>query len=153
METKITLSLPTDSDGFITQECPKCRRKFKVRYIKPEKGEVPKLLSYCPYCGFNGNNCFWTREQTEYIQKIAMSKIVGPMLDKFGRRLEDTSNGFIKIDTSTKYQKYAIVPREREGLKKFNFKCCNETIKILENWDSNLYCIICGKEVEFNGWE
>ena len=151
METKMTLSLQTDSDGFITQECPECRRKFKVQYTEPKKGEIPKPLSYCPYCGFNGKDCFWTREQAEYIEKMAMSKIVGPMIDKFGRQLEDMSTGFMKVETSTRYQKHAMPPKETEGLRKFDFECCKESIKILENWDSNLYCIICGKEVELNG--
>ncbi|HPR42166.1 MAG TPA: hypothetical protein PK718_06430 [Candidatus Methanofastidiosa archaeon] len=153
METKMTLSLQTDSDGFITQECPECRRKFKIQYTEPKKGEMLKSLSYCPYCGYNGKDCFWTREQVEYIEKMTMNRIVGPMLDRFGRQLEHMSNSFMKIETSTRYQKHAIAPKEIEGLRKFNFKCCIEPIKILENWDSNLYCIICGKRVEFNGWK
>jgi len=152
MKTDLEISLPTDSGGFITRECPECRKKFKVKYSEAKKEESSKPLSFCPYCGFRGDNCFWTDEQVEYIKKIAVSKVVGPMLDQFGKQLENTSNNFLKIESFTKYPKHAIVPKESEDLRKFSFDCCKETIKILENWDSNLFCIICGKEVEFNGW-
>ena len=150
-DSSMEISLPTDSEGYLTQECKKCYRKFKVKYTHDSSTTSKKELTYCPYCGEIGKNGFFTRQQTEFIENSAMSKVVGPMMEKFGREIETHSGEFLKFEVSTSYPKYAISPIESEDLKKIYYVCCDETIKILENWDNSLFCIICGKEVKYGG--
>lgn len=57
------VSFPTDSDGYLSQECPSCEQIFKV--VFGEGSEEP--ISFCPYCGHSGRDCWYTKPQVEYM--------------------------------------------------------------------------------------
>lgn len=127
--TTFSVSFSTDIEGFLTQECPHCYRKFKVKF---EQGGGK--MGFCPYCSKQAND-WWTREQQEYLNAEIQNKAINPLL-------KGLNSEFFKVKPKNKL---AIPPIEKEGLKKFEFSCCREMIKILENWDKPLTCIICGK--------
>jgi len=62
--------LTADPDGFLTQECPYCSRRFKAAFGKGSR----KHLRYCPYCGIEGQNCWYTLKQIRYLEKVARGK-------------------------------------------------------------------------------
>jgi hypothetical protein len=64
----IEIKLNTDSDGFISQECPACAGRFKVRF---EAG-ASRPVVFCPYCRHQGKDCWWTRPQASYIESTGM---------------------------------------------------------------------------------
>jgi hypothetical protein len=90
----VEISFPADGDGFLSQECPSCKLRFKV--VFGEGSEQP--LSGCPYCGFEGRDCWWTQAQADYISAVATNVVLGPELSKFERSLKDASDGLLKID-------------------------------------------------------
>lgn len=61
-----SVNLNLDSDGFISQECPKCGKGFK---IDPNTG-TDGPIQYCPYCKHMGSDCWWTKEQAAYIVEL-----------------------------------------------------------------------------------
>ena len=105
-DTVLEVSFPTDSDGFLSQECPSCGQRFKV--VLGEGSEEP--ISYCPYCGFNGNDCWYTPEQVEHIQAVAANVAIAPELKKIERQLKQASKGFLKIDMKSDLQKPSPPP-------------------------------------------
>ena len=68
------VQLTPDKEGYTTQECKDCNRKFKVAF---GKGSSNKHVTYCPYCGW-GDGQFWTCEQMTYLDCMAMNKIKKP---------------------------------------------------------------------------
>jgi hypothetical protein len=114
-----TVILSTDRDGFVSQCCPVCHRRFKVQIT--DEGDNP--TAYCPYCRHQGVGCWWTPAQFAYIAASApeTSRIVADWL---------RPQWPIEND---------------EEFPRFNFHCCNQAIK----YDSApviMHCIACGQK-------
>jgi len=77
----ISIPIPTDEDGLTGRECPEpsCEGYFKVQFGTGLKGE--NVPCHCPYCGHTaGHDHFWTKEQLEYAQSVAIRKITDAMV-------------------------------------------------------------------------
>lgn len=72
----VSIAIPADEHGFTGRECPEpgCEGYFKVEFGTGLKGEG--LPCHCPYCGHvAGHDHFWTKEQLEYANSVAIQKI------------------------------------------------------------------------------
>lgn len=137
------MSFPTDADGFLSQECPSCELRFKV--VFGEGSEEP--ISCCPYCGYNGQNCWHTQAQVDYMQAVAANVAVAPELKKLERQMKGMSNDFLKIDMGSDLPKPGPPPMETDDpLDILHFPCCNETIKVRRH--NHHFCIMCGTEID-----
>lgn len=137
------VSFPTDADGFLSQECPSCEQRFKV--VFGEGSEEP--ISYCPYCGYKGNDCWYTQEQVDHMQAVATSVALGPELKKLERQLKRAPKGLLTIDMKSDLPEPSAPPMETDDpLDIVHFPCCNETVKVTRH--ERHFCIICGMEVD-----
>ncbi|MFH1717598.1 MAG: toll/interleukin-1 receptor domain-containing protein [Planctomycetota bacterium] len=137
------MSFPTDMDGFLSQECPSCEQRFKI--VFGQGSEEP--ISYCPYCGYNGRECWHTQEQVDYMQVVAANTALAPELRKLERELKGMSNEFLKIDVKSDLTESPLPPMETDdAFDMLHFPCCNETIKVTRN--ERYFCTICGTEVD-----
>ena len=137
------ISFPTDTDGYLSQECPSCEQRFKVLF--GEGSEEP--ISFCPYCGHKGRDCWHTQEQVAYIQAVTADVVLGPELKKLEREMKRASSGLLKIDIKTEVPEAGSPPMESDDLLDIlRFPCCNETVKLTRH--ERLFCIICGKEMD-----
>lgn len=128
------IAFPTDSDGFLSQECPSCVHLFKI--VLGEGSEEP--VSYCPYCGHNGEDCWYTQPQIDHFKNVAMKEAL-EQLSRGSRGLE--------ITPSTRLNGSLQPPMETDDpLAILRFPCCNEAIKV-DRRDRH-FCIICGDEVD-----
>jgi len=135
------ITLPTDIDGFLSQQCPTCEQSFRV--IFGEGSDEP--IAFCPYCGFEGQNCWLTTEQERHIQDIVANTILKPELKKMESQLKQASGGLMKIEAKSNIKEASSPPIDAdEPLELIDFPCCNETIKVERN--DKLFCIICGEE-------
>ena len=144
-EVSIPLSFPTDEDGFLTQECPECQRRFMV--LLGEGSDQP--LSYCPYCGHHGQGCWWTEEQSEYAQSVAVAEVIAPELRKLeqaAKSLEKSTGGFLKVSVKSDVPDQPIDPPTEplSELRIKQFRCCRERVKVEK--ERFHYCIICGRK-------
>ncbi len=128
------ISFPTDSDGFLSQECPSCEQQFKVCFGEGSDEQI----SCCPYCGHKGQQCWYTKEQVEHLSAVAKSVALS--------KLQQSLGGKVTGRISAPQTPPPIDPDS--DLPILNFPCCNETIKALQH--SKLFCIICGKEIDLN---
>lgn len=145
MKKQISVSLPTDSDGFLSQECPVCKRRFKVKF--GEGSEKP--VAYCPHCGHGGERCWWTTQQAQYFAGTAGREVVGPMLDDMARKINRTSRpgSSVKLSVTVKHSPRPRIPREpEEPWSIVEFACCGERVK-LESACQDVHCIICGESI------
>ena len=140
--TLMEVNFPTDSDGFLSRECPSCGKRFKVCF--DQGSEEP--ISYCPYCRHNEQDCWFTQNQIENVQAIAASTVVAPELDKLAQELERMSGGFARLDMTSDIIEASIPPMETDDdLRALRLPCCGEIVKVEQ--EQEYYCIICGGEV------
>ena len=72
---RFSIPINPDKDGFTGRECPqsKCEGYFKIECGTGLEGH--NLPCHCPYCGhIAGHDHFWTKEQIEYAESVAMRK-------------------------------------------------------------------------------
>ena len=139
----IEVSFPTDSDGFLSQECPSCVQRFKVLF--GQGSEEP--ISFCPYCGYNDQGCWSTQEQNSHMQEVALDVLVAPELKKLDRELKRESDGLFSVNIESDLPKPSAPPMETdEPFDILHFPCCQETVKL--NRQQSHFCIICGTEVD-----
>lgn len=137
------ISFPTDTDGFLSQECPSCNQRFKV--IFGQGSEEP--ISFCPYCGYNDQGCWYTQDQVDHIQAMAADTIIAPELRKIEQKFKRTSNGFFELDIKSNLPKPSIAPMETDDpFDILHFPCCKETVKV--DKQQKHFCLICGMEVD-----
>lgn len=145
MNKTMQISFNTDDQGFLSQECPACMGRFKVRF--GEGSDQP--IGFCPYCGNSGQNCWWTSKQAEYLSAKASSEMVAPELEKMARDFNRRVGGKGLFSMSMKVSKTSVPPEPieaNEDWSHFLFKCCGETIRYDGDF-RKLHCIICGKQV------
>ena len=133
----------TDADGFLSQECPSCRRRFKVLFGEGGDG----TLSFCPYCRHTGEDNWLTPEQLNYVQTVATEAVVRPQLEQLKRQIASSASDMVDIQVTEEIAETAMPPVETiDDFASIHFACCAETIKA-EACES-YYCIICGKAQE-----
>ena len=103
MDKKITVSFPTDENGFTGRECPKCGKYFKVKFGTG----LPTSTCICPYCEHKSDHQdFFTKEQIEYAKSVALKEVLDPELAKLEKSFKNlehaTRGGFIQIKVKTK---------------------------------------------------
>ena len=137
------VSFPTDTDGFLSQECPSCQQRFKV--IFGEGSQEP--ISHCPYCGYKGQQCWFTQEQSDHVRTVATNVVLAPELKKLEQKIKRSSKGLLKINMEYNLPKPSQPPVETDtSFDILHFPCCKETIKI--NRQQKHFCIICGMEID-----
>lgn len=139
--TTMSVSVKTDADGFISQQCPSCDRRFKVKFGEGSSNPV----SFCPYCG-HADSGWWTEEQRAYCTSVVNEEVVRPMLDDFRRSINrmNRPGSLVQMSANVKHDQPAPEPVEsNEPMPLAQFTCCGERIKH-DGSMSQLYCIICG---------
>ncbi|XXY16791.1 hypothetical protein WME88_52000 [Sorangium sp. So ce216] len=141
------VKLATDTDGFVSQECPGCENRFKVVL----GAGSDKSISFCPYCGHEGRDCWWTPEQAEYLSSIVADELIGPELERMARSFNQRGRGssFVRMTMSVDRPQRRAMPEEPdEEMPTTTFVCCNERVKHQATDNKHLYCIICGQSVD-----
>src|SRR5262245_48215247 len=125
MDKSVSLTLSTDEDGFVSQECPSCERRFKVVFGAGSE----KPISFCPYCSHEGTGCWWTSEQAEYISAVAAAEIIGPELESMARDINSrgSASSFVRMTMTIEHPETPIKPEEpNDPMPTAEFSCCNE---------------------------
>jgi hypothetical protein len=143
VERTVQFSFPTDSDGFISQKCPTCRRRFKVRVSA--RGRYS--LHYCPYCGLESDKGWLTEEQQEYVCAAGTEHVMEPLLDALARALEPIGGAGNFAALGVNCDKPIVPPKPVEAdrpMALFRSDCCREPVKH-DPAVSPQYCVVCGK--------
>lgn len=148
------MSLPLDADGFLRRECPNCERQFKWWSTPPseddagETQEAPEAY-YCPYCHEPASpDGWWTKEQLEYVHKLAAAEVMGPELRRFKDDMERgnrRSRGLIRFDVSPPPLSRPEPLTEPDDMVRIDVPCHpEEPTKVEEGWDGEVACLVCG---------
>jgi hypothetical protein len=150
-EAHFSMSLPVDSDRLLRRECPTCERELKWQTSADADDETPAPDGgyYCPYCGIQGPpDAWWTKEQLEHAKTIVFREAVAPELEKLRRSVNGASSGgFVSISmTGGEAPALPAENAEDDGMRRVDFSCHDEPVKILESWDRPVHCPICGQQ-------
>ena len=146
------MSLPLDSDGFLRRECPTCEREFKWLHSQSNESSTPAPLAgyFCPYCGVQAPpTAWWTKAQVSLATAKVHQEVIGPQLEQLQRSLEGLNRrgGLVRISTHSEpteaAEESALV--EIDDMRRANFDCHNEPVKVLEDWDEPVHCLLCGR--------
>lgn len=144
-----SISLPLDDDGFLRRECPTCEREFKWHH-GPSDDEptdaVDPSIYYCPLCGNPAKvDSWWTQEQLDYIEQIALGVAIDELRDSF-KRLERSSRGVLEFKASHGDDPEHPAPlHEPEDMAIVTSPChAWEPVKIPSDWRQPLHCMLCG---------
>lgn len=129
---EIKHSLPLDAERFMSQECPHCSRRFKV---KPEELPLAKL-AHCPYCEHDGEGCWWTPGQAAVIKAIGV-RMVAEQLNEGMRGSKAWRPGPLPTIPDPPVESVDEFPTTHM------FACCNATIRH-DGASTSFRCVICG---------
>ena len=140
----MSISIPSDDQGYILLQCEYCGSFFK---IPTECFEDDSILNIsCPSCGLISDN-YLTKE----VLDLAQAKIHNYAMDLIHQTLKDmerkSKKSSIHIKASSRYDKddEAPIKTKIDTLLIAKFKCCNKTAKVspLIKY-AGCYCAYCG---------
>lgn len=153
-EDYIPMTLPLDRDGFLRRECPNCERLFKWWSSPPTEGkqqeatqEAPEAY-FCPYCHEPADlSSWWTKEQLEYVQQLALAKALGSSVQRLQRNSKRRSrrSGNIRSEFSSQPMPEPEALSEPDDMVRVDVPCHpEEPIKVEEGWEREVACLVCG---------
>ncbi len=144
-EFTIKISIPTDDDGFVLLQCPKCGEYFKLPPDDIESDDVVDI--YCPLCGLVSDT-YITKDVVELAKAKALNKVLGDFYDEMKKLERKTRNSIIQVKAN-KPQKEEEIPIKStiDSMEIVDFECCNRQGKIrhLLNY-CGCYCPYCGDQ-------
>jgi len=153
MGMEMRMELPLDSDGYLRRQCPRCERVFKWHSDSDEEGSGepgPSTVYFCPYCGEPSPSDQWfTDAQVDYIQALAsveamrmVERELRPSLDRFNK----TGHGFVGLELEIPRSVPPPPLFEPDDMLAIEPPCHPEDpIKVIEDWEGELHCLVCGE--------
>ena len=144
-EFHMTVSIPTDDEGYILLQCEHCGTFFKVTPFDIEDGGV--LHIFCPSCGLTSEN-YVTEDVIELAMRMIKNKVNDMIYDAF-KDLErhNKRNSIIKFKAGKrpKHETEDPIRSGIEALEIANFSCCRRSAKIKPLLKmTGAYCPFCG---------
>lgn len=142
----LTISVPSDDDGFVTLQCSFCDGRFKLTVNDFESDEVVQI--FCPYCGLpNEGHELLTDEVMEQANILA-ENYAKSLLNDFTSDLRKSFRGNKNVSFKPG-RKLAMddeaVLFEQEELELMSPTCCKQPVKVSSlNASTGIYCPFCG---------
>lgn len=142
---EIPISIPTDSEGYYTLECPFCKDSFKLSAADYEPEETIEL--FCPYCGLvNDKSNFISQKVIDHALDLANNYAKDLLNDSFKKMKRNMRGSSMKMDFKPlkKDKPRDIIENDNE-LEELHLSCCNKFIKVNSTFDfDTVYCPYCG---------
>lgn len=145
----IPMTLPLD-DGYLRRECPTCKRQFKWHHGPTDDSEDTNGSSteeyFCPYCGQGApTDSWWTEDQLRHAQELAVgesAKIINDSMKGLERKMRKGPVSF-KANSMPMHEPHPL--HEPQDMVVVQSPCHpEEPIKITEDWQEPLHCLVCG---------
>jgi DNA-directed RNA polymerase subunit RPC12/RpoP len=141
-QISVSVSIPTDDDGYVRQQCPSCGREFKA----PVEDDELVTPEHCPYCGHQDDQWF-TQEQMEQFEAQALAAVMPQLnadLKKMARGVERSSGGLLTMDVKGDDVDVPVMAPEAPDMAIVTSPCCDASLKLEESWSGTSYCPSCG---------
>lgn len=144
-EIQMTISIPTDDDGYVLLKCEHCGTFFKATPSDIQDDGV--LHIYCPSCGLVSDS-YVTDDVIELALKMVKNKASDMIYDMF-KDLErhNKRNSMVKFKAGKRpaHETEDPIRSGIEALEVVTFPCCARTAKIKPLLKmTGAYCPFCG---------
>lgn len=144
-EIHMSISIPTDDEGYVLLKCEKCGSYFKVTPSDKEDDGI--LHIFCPSCGLVSDN-YLTEDVIELALKMSKNSVNDIIYDMF-KDLEkhNKRNNMVKFKMGNrpKHEVEDSIRSSVEALEITTFLCCRRTAKIKPLLRmTGAYCPFCG---------
>ena len=150
---RFEVQMPVDEEGMFGRMCPndECGKYFKADVSEFKKW--PKEYLYCPYCGvYQEAGEFLTKEQREYLQSIAMKKVLDELTPTLkSMEIKPDPRAFISLGIKVKIPNIQIRKYvESEIEKKIVCEKCKTRCAVYGN---SYFCMYCGQRDALNVYQ
>lgn len=147
----ITITIPSDDEGFVLLKCPKCGSIFKLLIGDIE--DRSQLQIWCPECGMISDS--YLSDDVIALVNKKITNYANNLVDECVKNFEKTlsKHKFIKVKTSKSLPQVPEDPLiyKISNLEEHLFKCCKRTAKIDPLlWIAGCYCPFCGELYDEN---
>lgn len=146
----LTISVPTDDDGYVLLQCPICGTYFKATPSDVEDDGVLEL--FCPSCGLTGES-YITEDVLELAIAMTKNKAMEILHDEVKKMERQFRRGpiTVKAGKMPKREREDPIRSGIEAMEIATFSCCKRTAKIKPILKmTGCYCPFCGvKNYEF----
>lgn len=146
----MSISIPSDNEGFIPLQCPLCNGYFKLTASDLNSDDILEI--WCPYCGIKSLDGYITSDVTDLA--LVMSK--NEVLKHIQKELSKTFKGINGHNIKTTVQKPKLYYESRilvkfDALECIDYQCCNKSAKItaISKFVGD-YCPFCGVSIDGN---
>lgn len=141
------VSIPTDEDGFLGRECPKCEQHFRIAHQDYE--ELPEEVQlWCVYCGHRDDHSeFITPQQYDRVMRAASDyayQLASSALNEaFGRMARRSRNAFVRVSYRSKPFYPAPLPdiNEERLIRERSCEACGLRYAV---FGEHRFCPACG---------
>lgn len=143
-EFSMTISIPTDDDGYILLKCPKCGTYFKETPADLQDDRL--LYLFCPSCGLTSDS-YITDDVLELALAMANNRVMDMIHDELKKMERQTRNSMIKFKAGKppKHEHENPIRSGIEAMEVVSFPCCKRTAKIKPLLRmTGCYCPFCG---------
>ena len=145
-EERITLPVPSDSEGFVSFDCPLCGFRFKLN--AQEVQEAPESQLYCPYCGIPSDQVSFISQDVIEAGVRRLEDLVRQRINAYANRLARSSRGSRAIEFKPGRPLPPVPEKplvEDESLVAIEFPCCSKHVKTFQSKETApVYCPYCG---------
>ncbi len=143
-EFQMTISIPTDDEGYVLLQCPNCGTYFKA--MPSDIRDDGVLLVYCPSCGLAGED-YITEDVLELAMAMVQNKAMDVIHKEFKKMERQFSKGPVKFKAgrTPKHEPENPLHSGIEALEVASFSCCKRTAKVKPILKmTGCYCPFCG---------
>ena len=143
-EIKLTISIPTDDEGYTLLKCEHCGTFFKATPSDIQEDGVLRI--FCPSCGLVSDS-YITEDVLELAQNITKNIMNDMFYDMFKRLERQSKRGAIQFKAGRRpsHEPEDPIRSGIEALEICTFLCCTRTAKIKPLLKmTGAYCPFCG---------
>lgn len=144
------INIESDSDGFISFECPFCKSVFSLNASELNLEQEELFELFCPYCGLNNELCnFYTKEVITQIENIATNYVCEEINKVFGKIAKKLDSKYVTMSYKPLKNKKVdnIKEVERNDAIFECEKCCKHLKAEQSVGNSKIYCSYCGVDL------
>lgn len=140
----MSISIPSDNEGYILLKCEYCGTFFKVTALDGQDDNI--LHIFCPSCGLVSES-YITEDILELAKKMAKNYILDQVYNTFKKREKHTKKDMVQLRVMSSFE-YETEDPIRSGIEAMEvcvFPCCSRTAKIKPLLKmTGAYCPFCG---------
>lgn len=148
MSDTLTISIPTDEDGFALMQCHHCGGYFKVDADDYQADDVYEL--WCPNCGLIGETCL-PDEVIELAKAMVLNRFMGQlddMLKQVGRSSSRSPFLSFTITSNTTREREGNLMPAVDTYESVTCKLCRRITKVKPlNAYTGPFCAFCGERL------